>query len=61
MDMMKGRQELPFVRTYNGEERLVILPEEDVEGGAGGRPIHKYYWDVNEKLVRNFCELHADK
>lgn len=64
MAMLRERKDVPFVRRlpgFEGEERLVILPDEQqqiddaskaVPGASisAGRPIGGEYWDVKDKL-----------
>ena len=50
MDLLKSRTDVPFVRTINNEDRLVILPGEDEESTTAiGRPIGKEYYYDNDK------------
>ena len=54
VDIMRKRnvnKNLPYIRKdEDGLDRLMILPGEDDEGGAGGRYIYSNYWDLDEKL-----------
>ena len=52
MEMMRNRKEVPVVRKFKGQDRLIILPGEDTEGTtAAGRPIGPEYFDVSKKLA----------
>ena len=47
MNLLRKRTNIPkIIKTYDNEERLVILPNEN----NIGRPIGREYWDVNEKI-----------
>eukprot|EP00998_Keelungia_sp_KM082_P005700 NODE_2002_length_1162_cov_113.573913_g1985_i0.p1 GENE.NODE_2002_length_1162_cov_113.573913_g1985_i0~~NODE_2002_length_1162_cov_113.573913_g1985_i0.p1 ORF type:complete len:344 (+),score=90.21 NODE_2002_length_1162_cov_113.573913_g1985_i0:71-1102(+) len=50
-EMLRGRKELPRVVTLeSGEDKILILPGEDADGGAGGRPFNENYHAVKNKL-----------
>lgn len=52
MQMMRERKEVPRVATIGGEDRLIILPDEDEDGStAAGRPIGGEYFDTARKLA----------
>jgi len=59
MDLLRARTSVPrVVQGPAGEDRLVILPGEDVEATtAAGRPIGPEYFDVGEKL--RFMDRHG--
>ncbi|POM61789.1 2-amino-3-carboxymuconate-6-semialdehyde decarboxylase [Phytophthora palmivora] len=58
MDILRARNDVPFVRPGIGGERLIILPAEQQQnstmshnaGISAGRPIGGEYWDVNNKI-----------
>lgn len=52
MNILKKRTTIPYVRTINNSERLIILPGEDNEMTTNiGRPIGREYWDIQSKLT----------
>ncbi len=54
---MRARKEVPVVRKFDGQDRLIILPGEDIEGTtAVGRPIGAEYFDISKKL--QFMDTH---
>jgi predicted TIM-barrel fold metal-dependent hydrolase len=58
MDILRKRADVPYVRSVNGIDRLVILPGEDKEKSTAiGRPIGREYFDVNAKL--QFMDNHG--
>ena len=60
MELMRSRAasgSVPYVRNIAGEDRLVILPDEDQDSStAAGRPIGAEYSSVEEKLA--FMDRH---
>lgn len=58
MNIMRLRSTVPFIiKTESGQERLVILPDEDKGSTALGRPIGDEYWNIDRKL--EFMDLHG--
>lgn len=51
--MLRSRAAIPFIRTRQDGDRLVILDNEP----SGGRPVGAQYWDRNEKLA--FMDKHG--
>tara|TARA_B100001105_G_C22361842_1_gene430708 strand:- start:220 stop:1311 length:1092 start_codon:yes stop_codon:yes gene_type:complete len=52
VNILKNRKNIPKIINVEGQDRLVILPNED----NTGRPIGKEYWDVNSKI--KFMDSH---
>jgi aminocarboxymuconate-semialdehyde decarboxylase len=51
MKILQKRSEIPKIVKYQGEDRLVILPDEEKETTTNvGRPIGREYWSVETKL-----------
>eukprot|EP01099_Mayorella_cantabrigiensis_P000373 TRINITY_DN1174_c0_g1_i4.p1 TRINITY_DN1174_c0_g1~~TRINITY_DN1174_c0_g1_i4.p1 ORF type:complete len:286 (-),score=62.82 TRINITY_DN1174_c0_g1_i4:395-1141(-) len=51
VELMRERTSLPkIVKDNQGQDKLLILPDEDLDGGAGGRPVHSEYWNLDKKL-----------
>jgi aminocarboxymuconate-semialdehyde decarboxylase len=51
MDILRARAEIPKVRLVDGEDRLIILPGEELETTTKvGRPIGREYWSVDAKM-----------
>lgn len=48
--MLRQRGQIPRITREGDIERLIILPEENSEGGGGGRPIDSSHWNIEEKL-----------
>lgn len=51
MQMLRERREVPRVATIGGEDRLIILPDEDDDTStSAGRPVGGEYFDTARKL-----------
>jgi aminocarboxymuconate-semialdehyde decarboxylase len=51
MKILQKRSEIPKIVKYQGEDRLVILPDEEKETTTNvGRPIGREYWSIETKL-----------
>ncbi|KAM0748212.1 amidohydrolase 2 [Meredithblackwellia eburnea MCA 4105] len=60
MDLMRKRTRIPRVHTDDkGQERVILLKEEEAGGGdhSKGRPVGPQYWDRKEKIA--FMDLHG--
>lgn len=60
MDILRTRQQIPFVRTFDPKigERLIILPTEEASSSTSrGRPIGPAYFDISEKIA--FMDRHG--
>lgn len=52
--LLRNRPTLPFIRTFEGQDRLIILPGENdpsTPSTSRGRPVGPSYWDINEKIA----------
>jgi len=56
MAIMRTRTNVPFISTFANQERLVILPNEELGSTSKGRPIGDEYWSIPRKL--EFMDLH---
>jgi len=60
MELMRSRAasgSVPYVKSVDGQDRLVILPDEDQESStAAGRPIGAEYSSIAEKIA--FMDRH---
>lgn len=51
VQMMRGRTSIPRIVLEGGNDRLLIMPEEDTMGLEGrGRPIDSSYWEMEQKI-----------
>lgn len=62
MALLRSRNAVPYVRSFADspnpkEERLVILPAEDIASTSRGRPIGAEYYDIEQKLA--FMDVHG--
>ncbi|RPA71481.1 amidohydrolase 2 [Ascobolus immersus RN42] len=55
--LLRSRQTVPYIRTIDASDRLVILPSEDTNASTSiGRPIGPEYYDISHKL--KFMDVH---
>lgn len=60
VSLLRNRPSLPFIRTYDGSDRLIILPGENdpsTPSTSRGRPVGPSYWDINQKIA--FMDKHG--
>jgi len=60
VSLLRNRSSIPFIRTYDGNDRLIILPGENdpsTPSTSRGRPVGPSYWDVGKKLA--FMDQHG--
>lgn len=60
VSLLRGRSSVPFIRNFDGNDRLIILPGENdpsTPSTSRGRPIGPNYWDVNQKIA--FMDAHG--
>ncbi|GJN93532.1 hypothetical protein Rhopal_006589-T1 [Rhodotorula paludigena] len=59
VDLLRKRDQVPkVVRSNDGDERMILLKEEEGKGAsASGRPIGPQYWDRAEKI--RFMDTHG--
>jgi predicted TIM-barrel fold metal-dependent hydrolase len=58
VELLRSRKEIPYLRNFGGEERMVILPSEDASTSMSrGRPFGPDYYDTSRKL--EFMETHG--
>jgi len=60
VELLRNRSSIPFIRTYDGNDRLIILPGENdpsTPSTARGRPVGPSYWDIGKKLA--FMDQHG--
>jgi predicted TIM-barrel fold metal-dependent hydrolase len=57
IDLLRARQTAPRITTVDGQDRILILPNEDTDSStSSGRPIGSEYWDSARKLA--FMDRH---
>ncbi|CAL3966393.1 hypothetical protein PZA11_003062 [Diplocarpon coronariae] len=59
VELLRSRSTIPYIRSFppSTSLRLVILPAEDTESTARGRPVGAEYYDLNEKI--RFMDTHS--